>query len=83
MTTQQYRTTRPASRPAGRSTIMAAIATTHPPSASSLKRFIIRHPVAAFLGLVYGLTWLLFLPSNLSENGIGVLPFEIADTTNH
>ncbi len=62
---------------------MAAIATTHPASASSLKRFIIRHPVAAFLDLVYGLTWFLFVPSFLSQNGIGVLPFEIADTTNH
>ena len=63
---------------------MAALTqTTEPVLTSSLKRFIIRHPVAAFLGLVYGLTWLLFLPSILSENGIGVLPFEIADTTNH
>jgi membrane protease YdiL (CAAX protease family) len=59
---------------------MAAITTTHPAPTSSLKRFIIRHPVAAFLGLVYGISWLLFLPSFLSQNGIGVLPFAIPVT---
>jgi membrane protease YdiL (CAAX protease family) len=56
---------------------MAAITTAQQASTSSLKRFIIRHPVAAFLGMVYGISWLLFLPSFLSQNGIGVLPFEI------
>ncbi len=56
---------------------MAAIATTQAASTSWLKRFIIRHPVAAFLGLVYGISGLLFLPSFLSQNGIGVLPFAI------
>lgn len=56
---------------------MTTVTTTQPASTSSLKQLIIRHPVAAFLGLVYGLTWPLFLPSFLSENGIGVLPFAI------
>jgi membrane protease YdiL (CAAX protease family) len=56
---------------------MATIATPQPASASALKRFIIRHPVPAFLGLVYAISWLLFLPSLLSQNGIGVLPIEI------
>jgi membrane protease YdiL (CAAX protease family) len=36
--------------------------------------------VAAFLILVYGITWTLFLPSILSENGIGLLPFAIPIT---
>ena len=56
---------------------MATITTTRPASASSLRQFIIRHPVAAFLGLVYGISWLLFLPSFLSQNGIGLLPVAI------
>ena len=56
---------------------MATLTTTQAASASALKRFIIRHPVAAFLGMVYGITWLLFLPSMLSENGLGVLPVAI------
>ena len=38
--------------------------TTHPAAAVWLKRVIIRHPVAAFLGLVYGLSWPL-LPARL------------------
>jgi uncharacterized protein len=33
--------------------------------------------VAAFLALVYGLTWLMFVPSFLSQDGIGVLPIAI------
>jgi uncharacterized protein len=59
---------------------MATITTTQPTSGSSFKRFIIRHPLVAFLGLVYGISWLLFLPSFLSANGIGVLAFEIPVT---
>jgi uncharacterized protein len=59
---------------------MATITTPQPAAALSLKRFIIRHPVAAFLGMVYGISWLLFLPSFLSANGIGVLPFDIPVT---
>jgi CAAX protease family protein len=30
--------------------------------------------------MVYGISWLLFVPSLLSQNGIGVLPFEISVT---
>jgi hypothetical protein len=47
------------------------------PAASPIKGFIIRHPMAAFLALVYGLTWLLFVPSFLSQDGIGILPVAI------
>lgn len=56
---------------------MVTSTTTHPPPASSLRRLIVHHPVAAFLGMVYAVTWLLFLPSFLSQNGIGVLPFAL------
>ena len=53
-------------------------ATTQPGPASSVGRLIHRHPVAAFLVLVYGLSWPLYLPSFLSESGIGLLPFELS-----
>ncbi len=51
--------------------------TTTQASTSWLTRLIIRNPVTAFLGMVYGFTWLMFVPSFLSQNGIGVLPVEI------
>jgi CAAX protease family protein len=59
---------------------MTSITTSQPTSVSSLKRFIVHHPLVAFLGMVYGISWLLFLPSLLSQNGIGVLPFAIPVT---
>lgn len=33
-----------------------------------------RHPLAAFFALAYGLSWLVWLPYVLSQNGLGVLP---------
>ncbi len=33
-----------------------------------------RHPLAAFFTLAYGLSWLVWLPYVLSQNGLGVLP---------
>ena len=59
---------------------MATITTTHPAPTSWLKQFVIHHPLVAFLGMVYSISWLLFLPSLLSANGIGVLPFAIPVT---
>ena len=53
-------------------------ATTQPVPASSVGRLIHRHPVAAFLVLVYGFSWPLYLPAFLSESGIGLLPFELS-----
>ena len=44
---------------------------------SSVGRLIHRHPVAAFLALVYGISWTLYLPSFLSRSGIGLLPFDL------
>ena len=58
---------------------MSAItATTQPEPASGIRRLIYRHPVAAFLILVYGISWPLYIPSFLSESGIGLLPFELS-----
>jgi membrane protease YdiL (CAAX protease family) len=56
---------------------MTTIITSQPASTSSAKRFIIRHPLVAFLGMAYAISWLLFVPSLLSANGIGVLPVAI------
>ena len=43
-----------------------------------------RHPLAAFFALAYGLSWLVWLPYVLSQNGLGVLPLAypvLLDTT--
>ena len=56
---------------------MTMITRSQPTYASGLKQFIIRHPLATFLGMVYAISWLLFVPSLLSANGIGVLPVTI------
>ena len=55
----------------------ALTATTQPVPASSVGRLIHRHPVAAFLALVYGISWILYIPSFLSRSGIGLLPFDL------
>jgi membrane protease YdiL (CAAX protease family) len=57
---------------------MSAITATAPSTpASTVARLIKAHPVAAFLILVYGISWTLFLPSLLSASGLGLLPFDI------
>jgi hypothetical protein len=38
-------------------------------SSSSLKAVIARHPVAAFLVMVYAITWIIFLPAALQGRG--------------
>src|SRR3954471_15477199 len=45
--------------------------------ATGLRGWVQRHPVAAFLSLVYGLGWLFFLTPLLSDGGIGLLHFEL------
>lgn len=44
---------------------------------SSLKRSIASHPVAAFLVILYPLSWILFLPAVLGKSGLGVIPVDI------
>jgi CAAX protease family protein len=56
----------------------ALTATTQPRPTSSVGRLIHRHPVAAFLIMVYTISWALYIPSFLSESGIGLLPFELS-----
>lgn len=43
---------------------------------SSLKQWIVRHPVLAYLFLAYGVSWAIFLIPLLSRSGIGVLAFD-------
>lgn len=55
----------------------AATVAPQPVPASSIGQWIHRHPVPAFLVMVYGLSWSFFLPSLLSQRGIGLLPFDV------
>jgi len=43
----------------------------------SIKQGIAKHPVAAFLLMLYPVSWILFLPSLLGKSGLGVLPVDI------
>ena len=43
----------------------------------SIKQRIAKHPVAAFLLILYPVSWILFLPSVLGKSGLGVLPVDI------
>jgi uncharacterized protein len=41
-----------------------------------LRGLLTRHPLVAFFVLAYGLTWLAWSPCYLSEDGIGLLPYD-------
>ena len=43
----------------------------------SIKQRIARHPVSAFLLILYPVSWILFLPAVLGKSGLGVLPVDI------
>ena len=59
---------------------MAAITTTPPASASSLKQVIIRRPLLAFFVLAFAISWSTVLPMSLSRNlGMGILPYDLPD----
>jgi len=44
---------------------------------ASVKRSIARHPVSAFLLLLYPISWLLFLPEVLGKSGLAIIPVDI------
>lgn len=46
---------------------------------SQLKRFITRHPLLAFFVLALGLSWLVWLPLVLAQNGLGLLPYTLPE----
>jgi len=43
----------------------------------SIKQKIAKHPVTAFLLILYPISWILFIPSLLGKSGFGVLPVDI------
>jgi membrane protease YdiL (CAAX protease family) len=44
---------------------------------ASVKRSIARHPVSAFLVLLYPVSWVLFVPELLGKSGFGIIPVDI------
>ena len=56
---------------------MATYTTTQPPSASSLKQAIIRHPLVAYFVLAFAGFWGVQLPMLLSRDGLGLLPYTV------
>jgi membrane protease YdiL (CAAX protease family) len=44
---------------------------------TGIKRSIARHPISAFLMLLYPVSWLLFLPDLLGKSGFGIIPVDI------
>jgi uncharacterized protein len=44
---------------------------------ASIRLRIAKHPVAAFLLILYPVSWILFLPAVLGKSGLGVLPVDI------
>jgi membrane protease YdiL (CAAX protease family) len=50
------------------------------PASSTLTRLLARHPLIAYFGLSFALSWALILPMTLSTNlGIGLLPYALPD----
>jgi membrane protease YdiL (CAAX protease family) len=49
------------------------------PNSSSLKALVGRHRVAAFLVMVYAITWIIFLPVVLQGRGLLVLPVDLSE----
>jgi membrane protease YdiL (CAAX protease family) len=50
-----------------------------PPNSSSLKGVVARHPVAAYLVMVYVITWIIFLPVVLQGRELLALPVDLSD----
>jgi membrane protease YdiL (CAAX protease family) len=50
-----------------------------PASTSSLGRLVARRPVAAFLLMVYAITWAVFLPVVLQARGLLALPIDLTE----
>src|SRR5215217_1480378 len=59
-----------------RSIMSATTAAPQPAAVSPLRGLLIRHPLVSFFTLAYALTWLAWSPWYLSEDGVGLLPFD-------
>jgi uncharacterized protein len=44
---------------------------------SRIKRRIANHPIAAFLIVLYPVSWVLFLPDVLGKSGLGIIPVDV------
>jgi len=59
---------------------MSTTTENHQPAAySALGRLVARHPVAAFLFMVYAITWIIFLPVVLQGRGLLALPIDLSE----
>jgi uncharacterized protein len=50
-----------------------------PAPLSPLKRLVVRHPVAAFLVMLYAIAWSVFLPVVLQARGLLALPVDLSE----
>jgi uncharacterized protein len=50
-----------------------------PAPLSPLKRLVVRHPVAAFLVMLYAIAWTVFLPVVLQARGLLTLPVDLTE----
>lgn len=50
-----------------------------PTPLSPLKRLVVRHPVAAFLVMLYAIAWTVFLPVILQARGLLALPVDLSE----
>ena len=57
----------------------AATENRQPTLLSPLKRLIVRHPVAAFLVMLYAIAWTVFLPVVLQARGLLALPVDLSE----
>jgi membrane protease YdiL (CAAX protease family) len=57
----------------------AATENRQPTPLSPLKRLVVRHPVAAFLVMLYAIAWTVFLPVVLQARGLLALPVDLSE----
>jgi membrane protease YdiL (CAAX protease family) len=59
---------------------MSTTTENHQPAAySALGRLVAHHPVAAFLFMIYAITWIIFLPVVLQGRGLLALPIDLSE----
>src|ERR687894_108223 len=49
--------------------------------ASPQRGLLARHPLVSFFVMAYAFSWIVWSPWVLSEEGVGLLPFELSDAT--
>lgn len=51
----------------------------HPTPLHTVRRLVVRHPVVAFLLILYTVTWTIFLPVVLQSRGLLALPIDLSE----